>query len=597
MTALRPILDVARDLRLAPDSITTLGSHKAKVDPARARGGDTAPAARLVLVSAIGPTPAGEGKTTVSVGLADGLRRVGARVALCLREPSLGPVFGVKGGGTGGGVAQVEPAADINLHFTGDLHAVTSAHNLVAAMIDNDLHFGGSSGVTPDRVTWPRVMDMNDRALRRVIVDAGGKAERATRFDITAASEIMAVMALAEDQDDLRRRLARTVLGWREDGSAVTIADVGATDAALALLRDALQPNLVQTREGTPAFVHCGPFGNIAHGCSSVVSTKLALRHADVVVTEAGFGFDLGGEKFLQIKSRQAGLWPRSVVLVATVRALAAHGGGGLEVGLAHLDRQVANVRSFGLEPIVAINVFADDTRADLDLIERHCVESGVAVAPCTSFVDGGAGAEALATRLLALLGRSDAEPPQPRFVYEPDEPLTSKLEAIGRTLYGAGGVVLSAAAHRDLEGLERAGYDRLPVCVAKTHLSFTDDPKGGGLARGFTLTVRELRLSAGAGFVVALMGKIFTMPGLPRVPAATRVSVAADGTVRGLMQGETSERSGDAVAADGTVAAESAAAAESIAAAESTVAADGTAQGRMEGETSVQARDEVAAT
>ena len=543
MNQLRPIQEVARELRLEPTSVTSLGTHKAKIDPAVATAGGSEMTGRLVLVSAIGPTPAGEGKTTVSVGLTDGLRRIGTHVALCLREPSLGPVFGVKGGGTGGGVAQVEPAAEINLHFTGDLHAITSAHNLASAMIDNELHFRGTSGLTPERVTWPRVLDMNDRALRRVIVDAGGKAERATRFDITAASEIMAIMALSEDLSDLRRRLARTVLGWREDGTAVTVADLGATEAMVALLREALKPNLVQTREGAPAFVHCGPFANIAHGCSSVVATKLALRHADVVVTEAGFGFDLGGQKFLDIKMKQAGLWPRCVVLVATVRALASHGEGDVGRGLAHLDRQVANVRSFGLEPLIAINVFADDDPADLDKVERHCLETGVEVAPCTAFVDGGAGAETLARRLLSVLERSDAERAEPRFTYEEDAPLTTKLDALAHTIYGAGQVVLSAAAHRDLEALERAGYDRLPVCVAKTHLSFTDDPKGGGLARDFTLTVKELRLSAGAGFVVALMGKIFTMPGLPRVPAAVHVTIDEGGVIRGLMQGEAEVR------------------------------------------------------
>jgi formate--tetrahydrofolate ligase len=537
---LRPILDVARELGLEPSSVTTLGAHKAKIDPATATPPTAAPAAgRLVLVSAIGPTPAGEGKTTVSVGLADGLRRIGARVALCLREPSLGPVFGVKGGGTGGGVAQVEPADEINLHFTGDLHAITSAHNLAAAMVDNDLHFGGASGLAPERVTWPRVLDMNDRALRRVVVDAGGKAERATRFDITAASEIMAIMALAQDEDDLRARLARTVLGWRADGGAVTVADLKATNAMVALLRAALAPNLVQTREGTPAFVHCGPFANIAHGCSSVAATKLALRHADVVVTEAGFGFDLGGEKFLHIKSRAAGLWPRCVVLVATVRALASHGGGDLARGLAHLDRQVANVRAFGLEPLVAVNVFASDSEGDLSTVERYGAELGVEVARCTAFAEGAAGAEDLAARVLALASRSDAAPPRPRYVYDDADDLPTKLTKLARTVYGAGDVVLSDAARRDLAALERGGYAHLPVCVAKTHLSFSGDPKGGGLLSGFTLTIQELRLSAGAGFVVALAGTIFTMPGLPRVPAATHVTIDARGVVRGLMQGE----------------------------------------------------------
>ncbi|NBC95943.1 MAG: formate--tetrahydrofolate ligase, partial [Deinococcus-Thermus bacterium] len=406
--SLRPIDDVARELGLDPDAVLPLGRDKAKVE--LPEGAPPAPddPGRLVLVSAIGPTKAGEGKTTVSVGLTDGLRRIGRRVALCLREPSLGPVFGIKGGGTGGGRAQVEPATDINLHFTGDLHAVTTAHDLLAALIDTDLHFGGASGLTPDRVTWPRVLDVNDRALRKIVVSSGRPAERASRFDITAASEIMAVLALAESLDDLRERLARIVVGTREDGSAVTAQDLGAVDAMLALLRDALKPNLVQTREGAPAFVHAGPFGNIAHGCSSVVATRLAMRHAQEVITEAGFGFDLGGEKFLHIKMRQSGLWPRAVVLVATVRALRSHGEGDLERGLAHLDRQLANVAAFGLPAVVAINVFADDDEDDLRSIEDRCRQLSVPAARITSFAEGGAGGEGLARELVRLLDATD---------------------------------------------------------------------------------------------------------------------------------------------------------------------------------------------
>lgn len=538
--ALRPILDVARELGLDPAHVTALGPTKAKIDARadREAAPDGPPPGRLVLVSAIGPTPAGEGKTTVSVGLADGLRALGTRTAVCLREPSLGPVFGLKGGGTGGGRAQVAPPDDINLHFTGDLHAVGAAHNLLAAMVDNDLHFGAASGLAPDRVTWPRVVDMNDRALRRVVVAAGRKAERATRFDITAASEIMAVLALAEDVDDLRVRLARLVVGWREDGSAVTADDLGATEAMLVLLRDALRPNLVQTLDGCPALVHTGPFGNIAHGCSSVVATRVALRHADVVVTEAGFGFDLGGEKFLDLKMRQSGLWPRGVVLVATVRALASHGEGDLERGLAHLDRQLASIRAFGLPAVVAINVFDDDREADLSALEAHCETLGVRSARVTAFVDGGAGGRDLARSVLDLLDATDAEPPRPRFLYDLDDPAEHKLCTVARTIYGAGDVVFTERAEADLAALTAAGLERLPICVAKTHLSFSDDPKGGGLAQGGTLTVKEVRPAAGAGFLVALMGTIMTMPGLPRDPAAKHVHVEPDGTVRGLMQG-----------------------------------------------------------
>ncbi len=534
---LRPILDVAQELGLDPSSVLPLGHDKAKIELPAA--GLPPGAGRLVLVSAITPTKVGEGKTTVSVGLTDGLKRLGTRVALCLREPSLGPVFGIKGGGTGGGKAQVEPADDINLHFTGDLHAITAAHNLLAALVDTDLHFGGASGLAPERVTWSRALDVNDRALRSVIVSAGKNTERRTRFDITAASEIMAIMALAGSLEDLRLRLGRIVVGTREDGSAVTARDLGAVDALLALLKDALKPNLVQTREGAPAFVHMGPFGNIAHGCSSVVATELALRHADVVITEAGFGFDLGGEKFLELKSRQAGLWPRAVVLVATVQALRAHGDGNLRLGLAHLDRQVANVRAFDLPVLVAINVFADDTEDELVEIELHSGTLGAPSARITSFTDGGVGGEALAERLLALLDATECCPAQPKFLYEESDLLLDKLGAVAKTIYGASEVTLTESAERDLAMLRAAGQDHLSVCIAKTHLSFTGDPKGGGLASGFPLTVQELRASAGAGFIVALMGTIVTMPALPRDPAAKHVRVDADGGVHGLMQGE----------------------------------------------------------
>lgn len=555
-TRLRAIENVAAEIGLDPETVLPLGRHKAKVEldvpgagPAAARGAEPGAepgvaaavgpgAGKLVLVSAVTPTKAGEGKTTVSVGLTDGLRRLGVRVALCLREPSMGPVFGIKGGGTGGGKAQVEPADDINLHFTGDLHAITAAHNLLAAMLDNDLHFGGASGLAPERVTWSRALDVNDRALRGVVVSAGARGERRSRFDITAASEIMAVMALADSLPDLRARLARIVAGTRGDGSPVTAEDIGAVDAMLALLKDALKPNLVQTREGAPAFVHLGPFGNIAHGCSSVVATKLALRHADVVVTEAGFGFELGGEKFLDIKARQAGVWPRAVVLVATVQALKAHGHGDLALGLAHLDRQLANIGAFGLPALVAINVFPTDTEAELGAVEGRANALGADAARVTSFVDGGAGGEGLARRLLALLAATETAPPRPRFLYAEDDDLQAKLTAVARGVYGAAEVVLSESAVRDLAVLRAAGQAHLPVCIAKTHLSFSDDPKGDGLAEGFTLTVRELRASAGAGFIVALMGDIITMPALPRDPAAKRVRVADDGGVSGLMQG-----------------------------------------------------------
>lgn len=529
---LRPIASVAAELGLAERDYEPLGHYKAKVN-ADVRGGRHG---KLILVSAIGPTRAGEGKTTVSVGLADGLRRLGTRVALGLREPSLGPVFGIKGGGTGGGASQVEPANDINLHFTGDLHAVGAAHNLLAALVDNELHFGSASGLTPETTTWARVLDMNDRALRKITVSAGGRTERSTRFDITAASEIMAILALTRNLEDLRKRLGRIVVGTREDGTGVTAGSLGATDALLALLSDALRPNLVQTREGTPAFVHAGPFGNIAHGCSSTVSTTLALSLADIVVTEAGFGFDLGGEKFLNIKMRQSGQWPHAVVLVATVRALMAHGNGDLNRGLGHLARQLANVAAFGLDAVVALNLFPGDREFDLRRVEDWLTERGFPSARFTGYQDGGAGGKALADTVLQLLAGQDGAP-RPRFLYTLEEPLLEKLTRVAKWMYGASSVTLAPAAEEQLAALEAGGYGNLPVCIAKTHLSFSTDPKAGGLARDFELQVRQLRLAAGAGFVVALAGSIVTMPALPRLPAALGVRVGADGGISGLMQ------------------------------------------------------------
>lgn len=532
MTPLQPIADIAAALQIHSEQLTTLGRYKAKVEPLKQppqRKG------KLVLVTAVTPTPAGEGKTTMSIGLTQGLHRLGTKVMVALREPSLGPVFGVKGGGTGGGMAQVEPADDINLHFTGDIHAIGSAHNLLAAMVDNALHFNSELNLDPARVSWPRVMDMNDRALRRVTVDAGGKHERATRFDITAASEIMAIMALARNADDLQARLDAIVVGTTHSGEPVRARDLQATDAMRVLLRDALKPNLVQTREGAPALVHLGPFANIAHGCSSVVGTDWALAHADVVLTEAGFGFDLGGEKFLHLKMRSSGHWPHAVVLVATVRALKSHGGGSLGDGLAHLQRQIDNVHAFGLPLMVALNVFPDDTEAELAQVEAYAQRAGVASGRSTAFRDGGAGATDAAETLLTLINQP-ARPPQ--FLYPKGAHVLEALEAVSTRVYGAAGVALSENARRNLSDLEANGYAHLPVCVAKTHLSFSDDPKAGGLASGFTPTVAEFRLAAGAGFVVARMGSIFTMPGLPREPAAARVRILADGRVQGLMQG-----------------------------------------------------------
>ncbi len=542
---LRPIDDVARELELPEAARIPVGRDVRKIDLRHVRaapGAGTRPRGRLVLVSAIAPTAAGEGKTTVTVGLTDGLRRIGVRAAACLREPSLGPVFGMKGGGTGGGRAQVEPAERINLHFTGDLHAIGAAHDLLAAMIDADLHFGGASGLRPDTVTWPRVLDVNDRALRSVIVAAGRPTERRTRFDITAASEVMAILALARSHEDLRARLARIVVGTRADGGEVTAADLEATDAMLALLQEALHPNLAQTRDGSPAFVHAGPFANIAHGCSSVVATELALDHADVVLTEAGFGFDLGGEKFLDLKARGAGLAPEAVVLVATVRALKAHGSGDLERGLRHLDRQLANVEAFGLPVVVALNVFDDDVAADLRTVEAHAAARSVPSARVTAFRDGGPGGVAAARALVELLDARPGPAPELDHPYALEDDLETKVRKLARRVYGARDATLSERAARQAAALAGAGHGRLPICMAKTPLSFGPSPKDGGLAEGFDLPIRSLRLAAGAGFVVAMAGAVVAMPGLPREPAAKRVRVRPDGTVTGLMQGEAEE-------------------------------------------------------
>ncbi len=540
---LRPLHDVAQDLGLSPEHVIPYGRHKAKIELEALRE----PRGKLVLVSAINPTKAGEGKTTTSVGLSMGLSRIGRRTAVCLREPSLGPVFGIKGGGTGGGVAQVEPASDINLHFTGDLHAITSAHNLLAALIDNDLHFGGKSGLSADRVTWPRALDMNDRSLRNVIVGLRGEGvARETSFDITAASEIMAVLCLAESEEDLEARLARIVVGRTKDRAPVTVADLGAAPALRVLLRDALRPNLVQTREGTPAIVHGGPFANIAHGCSSVLATRMGLAYADVVVTEAGFGFDLGGEKFFDIKCRQTGLWPDLVVLVATCRALKAHGGAkdftrrddaALAAGLANLDHHLDSVKGFGVWAVVAINRFPTDASEELDAVIAHCAARGVKAAASTAFSDGGAGAEELAKVVVAQLDDSPAR--QPKFTYELTSSYAEKIDAIAQKIYGADGAIIAPAAKKVLDRLESEGT-KLPVCMAKTPLSLSDDPAmNAARPKGFRVTVREARLSAGAGFVVCLLGDVMTMPGLPKEPSAMRVRVEADGTVKGLMQND----------------------------------------------------------
>ncbi len=546
--ALRPIADVAESLGLRAEHVIPYGRGKAKID----LGAMRAKRGRLVLVTAVNPTPAGEGKTTTSIALAMGLCRLGLSSVACLREPSLGPVFGVKGGGTGGGAAQLEPASDINLHFTGDIHAVGAAHNLLAALVDNDLHFGrgigARTGLDARRTTWARVLDMNDRSLRRVIVGLGGRSQgvpRESRFDITAASEVMAILGLSRSQDDLGARLRRVVVGERPDGTEVTAADLEASAAMAALLGDALVPNLVQTREGTPALVHGGPFANIAHGCSSVLATELGLGYADVAVTEAGFGFDLGGEKFLDIKCRQAGLWPDAVVLVTTLRALKLHGGAAsasapdqaaLERGFQNLDQHVRALSGFGLAPVIALNRFPDDPEEELAALGAHAEGLGLRWAVSRGFSDGGAGALELASEVRSAL---EAPKGSPRFAYELGASYAEKLDALATRVYGAAGAQIGPAAAARLAALESAGV-RLPVCVAKTPLALGDDPaRIGGPDRGRAVHVRDVRLSAGAGFVVALLGDVMTMPGLPRVPASSRVRIDPTGAVRGLMQND----------------------------------------------------------
>ncbi len=552
----RPIQAVAKDLGLAEADWEQYGRGKAKLSldllarPARAKG-------RLVLVTAINPTPAGEGKTTTSISLAMGMRRLGMNAVLALREPSLGPVFGVKGGGTGGGKASLHPADDINLHFTGDIHAITTAHNLLSALCDNAVYFGDDNGgageLDPRQITWGRAMDMNDRFLRNCIVGLGGKSHgvpRQERFDITAASEIMAIMALASSHADLEERLGRIVVGTSWDGKPVRARDLGAASAMTAVLRDALQPNLVQTLEGGPAVVHCGPFGNIAHGCNSVLATRLAMNLGDYAITEAGFGFDLGGEKFLDIKCRAAGVWPRALVLVATLRALKMHGGApvktcgepdaaALERGIAHLEKHLETSAAYGLTPIVAINVFPNDTEAELAMVEKAATRLGARFARSEGFGKGGEGAVDLARVVAEVVDATDASPPAPRYVYELSDPPKEKITKIARTVYGAKDVAFTAAADKDLARAKALGGDEMPICMAKTQLSLTDDPGRPGRPRDFTITVREVRVSAGAGFLVPLTGDMMTMPGLPKVPASRGIKLMPDGKIKGLMQND----------------------------------------------------------
>jgi len=542
-----PILSLAKEtLDIAPEHLVPYGHHKAKVSLDLVNAVKDRPRGKLILVTAITPTPAGEGKTTTSVGLTDGLNRIGMRTIVCLREPSLGPCFGMKGGAAGGGRAQVIPMEDINLHFNGDFHAITSAHSLLAAILDNHLQWGNELNIDPRRVVWRRVVDMNDRALRNINVGLGGAAHgvpRETGFDITVASEIMAILCLATDLKDLQRRLGDIIVARTYAKKPVTARDLKADGAMAVLLRDALQPNLVQTIEHNPAFIHGGPFANIAHGCNSVMATQTALCLADAVVTEAGFGADLGAEKFLDIKCRQSGLRPDAVVLVATVRALKMQGGvakedlgkpdvAALERGAVNLARHIENLQKFGLTPVVAINHFIKDTDEEIAALKAVCDRYGARSAIARHWAEGGAGAEDLAREVRAQLEQGS---PEIKLLYPDAMPLAEKIETIAREIYHAGKVVIVEEAERNLKDFEKLGFGHLPVCIAKTQYSFSTHPTEIGAPSGHTLEVRSVRLSAGAGFVVAVCGDIMTMPGLPRRPASEGICLDDDGNIVGL--------------------------------------------------------------
>lgn len=542
---LRPIGEIAEKVGIRPEELEQYGPYKAKVSLALTKRVQSEPEGKLILVTAISPTPAGEGKTTTTVGLGQALAQLGKKVMICLREPSLGPCMGVKGGAAGGGYSQVVPMEDINLHFTGDIHAVTTAHNLLSAMLDNHIQQGNALGIDPRRVVWGRVLDMNDRVLRQIVVGLGGKANGVPRedsFQISVASEVMAILCLAKDISDLKARLARIIVAYTYEGRPVTAGDIHAQGAMAALLKDALKPNLVQTLEHVPAFIHGGPFANIAHGCNTMLATKTALHLADYVVTEAGFGADLGAEKFLDIKCRFGHLKPAAAVLVATIRALKMHGGRpknaltesdpeAVRRGLPNLLRHIANLKKFGLPVVVALNRFPTDTAEETAVVEEACRDAGVAAAESRVFTDGGAGGTALAEDVLAAIEQgSDYRP-----LYEDGLSLKEKIETIAKEIYGAGSVAYEPAAEKQLAEIEAMGFGAMPVCMAKTQMSFTDDPSQMGAPSGFTLHVREARVSAGAGFVVVLNGKIMTMPGLPKHPAAENIDVDDEGNITGL--------------------------------------------------------------
>lgn len=541
-----PVLKIAQSLGIAEDELELYGNYKAKLSLALWRKLKNKPSGKLVLVTAITPTPAGEGKTTTTVGLGQALNRLGKKAIIALREPSLGPSFGVKGGAAGGGYSQVVPMEDINLHFTGDIHAVTAAHNLLAAILDNHIHQGNDLNIDPRQIVLRRAMDLNERALRKIVIGLGGRTEgipRESGFDISVASEVMACLCLADDLMDLKERLGRIVVAYTYVGTPVTAADLKAQGAMTLLLKDAIKPNLVQTLENTPAFVHGGPFANIAHGANTILASKMALKLGDILVTEAGFGADLGAEKFFDLVSPYAGFKPDAAVLVATVRALKMHGGvpkaslavpdrASLQKGLVNLEKHIENIRKFGLPVLVALNFFPTDTAEEIELVLSRCRELGAEAAVSRVFAEGGRGGEELAGKLLKILAE---QPSQYQPLYDWNQPLKIKIEAIAREIYGAAGVSYSKEAETALRKYEELGYGGLPVCMAKTQYSLSDDASRLGRPEGFVLNIKEARLSAGAGFIVALAGAIMTMPGLPKRPAAEEIDIHPDGTITGL--------------------------------------------------------------
>lgn len=542
---MKPITEIGESIGIPATELENYGHYKAKVSLKFTRELEEKPNGKLILVTAISPTPAGEGKTTTTVGLGQALSQLGKKTMICLREPSLGPCMGIKGGAAGGGYSQVVPMEDINLHFTGDLHAITAAHNLLAAMVDNHIQQGNVLGIDPRRVVWNRVMDMNDRVLRHIVVGLGGHPNgvpRESGFDITVASEVMAILCLARSISDMKERFAKIIVGYTYDNAPVTAGDIHAEGAMAALMKDALKPNLVQTLEHVPAFIHGGPFANIAHGCNSVLATKTALHLADYVITEAGFGADLGAEKFLDIKCRFAGLKPDAAVLVATIRALKMNGGKAkneltesdpeaVKRGLPNLMRHISNMKKFGLPIVVALNMFPSDTAEEKKVIEDACAEVGVAVAESNVFTEGGKGGLDLATKVLSAIDQGSNY----HTLYDLEGSLKDKIETIAKEIYGAADVAYDPAAAKELKHIEEMGFAHVPVCIAKTPASFSDDPTKLGAPEGFTLHVREARIAAGAGFVVILTGKVMTMPGLPRRPAAEKIDVDEEGNITGL--------------------------------------------------------------